>query len=141
VARLSSADRDEQVRLGLRPLAPDERPPPLAIASIVAALLGVANIVLFAAGGDTVGGGSGLLVVYCVVAFALAVGMWHKVYQAVLAFEFVLAILIVFFSLFVLTASTVWDLLISAAVIVPSGWLFWKLVRILARLQAPPEAH
>jgi hypothetical protein len=28
---------------------------------------------------------------------------------------------------------------LSVAVIAPAGWLFWKLVRVLARLQVPPE--
>ena len=31
------------------------------------------------------------------------------------------------------------DGLTLVAVILPAGWLFWKLVRVLARLQVPPQ--
>jgi hypothetical protein len=41
--------------------------------------------------------------------------------------------------LFLLRASSLLDLLICFVLIVPTGWLFWKLVRILARLQTPVE--
>jgi hypothetical protein len=36
-----------------------------------------------------------------------------------------------------LRASSVGDVALSFGVIVPAGWLFWRLVRVLARLQVP----
>jgi hypothetical protein len=69
--------------------------------------------------------------------FAAAYGMWTKRYLAVLLFQVLLAILVVFFFLFLLRASDLGDVAISLAVMLPAGALFWKLVRVLARLQIP----
>jgi len=67
---------------------------------------------------------------------ALAVGMYRGRYWAVLGFEALLAFQIVVTSLALVVAST----LLAAAVCVVSiglgGWLFWKLVRVMSRLQA-----
>jgi hypothetical protein len=52
--------------------------------------------------------------------------------------EAVLAILIVIMSVLLFKASTGGTLLILLAVIVPSGVLFWKLVKAMARIQMPP---
>ena len=65
--------------------------------------------------------------------------MWTKRYLAVLLFQILLGVLVVFFFLFLLRASSVGDVALSLGVIVPAGWLFWKLVRVLARLQVPPR--
>jgi hypothetical protein len=56
----------------------------------------------------------------------------------VLLFQVLLAILVIFFFLFLLRASSLGDVALSLGIIVPAGWLFWKLVRVLARLQVPP---
>jgi hypothetical protein len=85
-------------------------------------------------------GGAGTLIVYCGLMFAAAYGMWTKRYLAVLLFQILLAVLVVFFFLFLLRASSLGDVALSLAVIVPAGWLFWKLVRVLARLQVPPPS-
>jgi thiamine-phosphate pyrophosphorylase len=140
--RKSSDERNQEVRAGLEPIAPGERPLPLVIAAAAAILLGVVNLVLAAAGAHAAGG-AGTLVVYCALMFAAAWGMWTKRYMAVLLFQILLAILVIFFFLFLLRASSVTDVALSLAVIVPCGWLFWKLVRVLARLQTPraPVAH
>ncbi|HWI71824.1 MAG TPA: thiamine phosphate synthase, partial [Baekduia sp.] len=136
-ARRSSAERTAEIQATLEPIAPGDRPAPLVVAVVAAILLGLVNLVL-AATGHSGRGGAGTLVVYCALMFAAAYGMWTKRYLAVLLFQILLAILVVFFFLFLLRASSVGDVLLSAAVIVPSGWLFWKLVRVLARLQIPP---
>jgi thiamine-phosphate pyrophosphorylase len=141
--RKSSEERNVEIRSGLAPLGPDERPWPLVVATVVAVLLGVVNLVLAATGGGSTSG-AGTLVVYCALIFGAAWGMWTKRYMAVLLFQILLAILVIFFFLLLLRASSVTDVLLSLAVILPSGWLFWKLVRVLARLQAPvapPSDH
>jgi thiamine-phosphate pyrophosphorylase len=136
--RPSSEERNAEIQSTLEPIAPDERPAPLRVAVAAAVLLGIVNLVL-AATGHSGKGGAGTLIVYCALMFAAAIGMWTKRYLAVLLFQILLAVLVVFFFLFLLRASSVGDVLLSAAVIVPSGWLFWKLVRVLARLQIPPS--
>jgi hypothetical protein len=137
--RRSSAERDEELRARLTPYAPDERPWPLVAGAIVAALLGLANLVAYVAG-DTVNGkrpaASGIIV-FCALMFLAAWGMWTKRYWAVLGFQALLAIIAIVFFLFLLRASTILDVVIALALIVPSGTLFWKLVRVLARLQTP----
>jgi thiamine-phosphate pyrophosphorylase len=134
--RKSSEERNVELRAALEPIAPGERPTPLVVAVATALLLGTVNLVL-AATGHSGRGGAGTLLVYCALMFAAAWGMWTKRYIAVLLFQILLAILVVFFFLFLLRASSVGDVALSVAVIVGAGWLFWKLVRVLARLQVP----
>jgi thiamine-phosphate pyrophosphorylase len=136
--RKSSEERTREIQATLEPLAPGERPAPLRVAVAAAVALGLVNLVL-AVTGHSGRGGAATLLIYCALMFAAAWGMWTKRYLAVLLFQVLLAILVVFFFLFLLRASDAGDVLLSAAVIVPSGWLFWKLVRVLARLQVPPE--
>jgi thiamine-phosphate pyrophosphorylase len=136
--RKSSAERAREIQATLEPLAPGERPTPLLVAVVTAVALGIVNLVL-AATGHSGKGGAGTLIVYCALMFAAAWGMWAKRYVAVLLFQILLAILVVFFFLFLMRASSVGDVALSLGVIVPAGWLFWKLVRVLARLQVPPE--
>jgi thiamine-phosphate pyrophosphorylase len=134
--RQSSEERTREIQSTLEPIPAGERPTPLVVAVIAAVCLGIVNLVLAATGHSGKGGG-GTLVVYCALMFAAAAGMWTKRYVAVLLFQILLAVLVVFFFLFLLRASSIGDVALSLAVIVPSGWLFWKLVRVLARLQIP----
>ena len=41
------------------------------------------------------------------------------------------------FALSLLVASNVLAVVVSVAFAVSAGWLFWKLIRVMARLQAP----
>jgi hypothetical protein len=134
--RKSAAERNEEIRAGLEPIGPDERPLPLVIATAVAVALGLVNIVLLIAGQN---GQPAQLIVYCALILGAAYGMWTKRYLAVLAFQVLLAIAVVFGFLFLLRASSVLDVLICFMLTVPTGWLFWKLVRVLARLQTPVD--
>ncbi|HEU4976258.1 MAG TPA: hypothetical protein VFT50_14285 [Baekduia sp.] len=135
-ARKSSEERNAEVRAHLRPLDPGERPAALVVAVVLALALAAVNVVLLAAGQ---GGRPEGLVVYCALMLLIASGMWTRRYAAVLAFECLLAIAVTFGFLFLLRASSPLDLLICFVLIVPTGWLFWKLIRVLARLQAPPR--
>ena len=134
MARPSSEERNAEVREALRPLAPGERPLPLVVATALALTLAVVNVGLLIAGQ---GGRPGPLLVYCVLMLGAAYGMWTRRYGAVLAFQCLLAIAVAMGFLFLLRASTVTDLLICFMLIVPTGWLFWKLIRVLARIQTP----
>ncbi len=66
----------------------------------------------------------------------LAGGMWLRRYLAVLAFEALLALAVLVFSLFLVEASNVEAVVLCVAVIGASGWLFWKLVRVMGRIAA-----
>jgi hypothetical protein len=133
-----SEQRNERARAALAPLAENERPTALLVAVAVAALLAVG----VAAGaltvhdlrrhGGSVPGGVFLALVFA----ALAVGMYQRRYWAVLGFEGLLAFQILVTSLALVIASTIPAAAFCMVSIGLSGWLFWKLVRVMGRIQA-----
>jgi hypothetical protein len=66
----------------------------------------------------------------------LAVGMYRRRYWAVLGFEALLAFQVLVTSLALVVADTVKAALLCLLGIVGGGWLLWKLVRVMARIQA-----
>jgi hypothetical protein len=137
-ARPRPSQRDDAARAALAPLAPGERPPALIVAVALATSLGLGNAIAYAAGA-TIGGkhpGAGVLAFTGLMAL-LAIGMWTKRYLAVLAFEALLALIVLFFSLFLVEAGDVLALVVCVFIIASAGWLFWKLVRVMGRLAAP----
>lgn len=137
--RLRGEAANEAAREQLSQLQPGERPPALIAASAVAVALGTANVVLLAVGAD-VGGqdpSAGGAVIFAALMFAAAVGMWQLRYWAVLGFQALLAITILIAALSLAVASNVVAVVLCLVIIVPGGWLFWKLVRVMARIQMP----
>ena len=67
-------------------------------------------------------------------------GMLALQYWAVLGFQTILGIQIVFFSLYLIGVQKLWQAIIPLVAIGLLGWLFWKLIRAMARLQMP-ERH
>jgi hypothetical protein len=132
-------ERDEALRASLQPLAPGERPRAVTVAAILAALLGAANVVLLAAGWEIEGGGQSVagVLIFAGLMFAAAIGMWHCRYWAVLGFEALLGIAIVYASLALLVASNVAAVLRCLAIVAVAGPLFWFLIRAMARIQLP----
>jgi uncharacterized membrane-anchored protein len=63
--------------------------------------------------------------------------MWRLWYGAVLGFMALLAIIATIFALLLIEASNVLGLLVALAVIAVAGYLFFKLVRVLSRIQLP----
>jgi hypothetical protein len=130
--------REEHAQASLTPLEPDERPPALLVAVAVAALLALAVIVgaltihsLSHHGGSLAGG----VFLACVLAL-LALGMYRRRYWAVLGFEALLTFQILVTSLALVVASTLLAAGLCLVSIVLAGWLFWKLVRVMGRIQA-----
>jgi uncharacterized membrane protein (DUF2068 family) len=72
---------------------------------------------------------------YSILMGIAAFGMWRVRYWAVVGMEAVLGIVMLIFSVLLLTASNVATVVISVAVIVLAGALFWFLVRAMARIQ------
>ena len=134
-----SEARDAAVRAQLRPLADDERPPALLIAIVVCVLLGVGNLVAYAAGLEIDGERPALfgIALLSFLLLAAAVGMWGKRYWAVLGFQALLGITVVLAALALLVSGNVAAVAVSLAIVGLGGWLFWKLVRIMARIQMP----
>jgi hypothetical protein len=131
--------RNEEIRQSLEPLAPGERPAAVTIAVVVCVVLLVANVGLWLAGVEVSGRepNAGSVVLQGVVLLVAAVGMWRAKYWAVLGFQALLGLSILLAALALLVASGVGEALFCLAIIGLGGWLFWKLIRALARLQMP----
>lgn len=134
-----SAQKNEAVRRSLEPLAPGERPGPVTVAAVVAAAGGLVNLGLYVAGVEVDGRrpAAGGTIVFSLLMFAMAVGMWQAKYWAVLGFEALLTLVLIVAFLVLLTATSVLKALAVVAILVGGGWLFWKLIRSMARLQMP----
>ena len=63
--------------------------------------------------------------------------MWKAKYWAVIGFQALLGITLVIAGLSLPLASNLLAVVLCLSVLVFGGWLFWKLVRALARLQMP----
>ena len=131
-------EKDEAVRAALVPLAPGERPWPITVSAVLAALFGAANIVFLLTGWEVDGETpvvSGL--VFAAIMFAAAIGMWHLKYWAVLGWEVLLGVTFIGAMLSLLRASNVQGVLLALAVMALTGPLFWFLIRQMARIQMP----
>jgi hypothetical protein len=130
--------RNAAVRATLLPYAAGERPAPVRVAAAVALVLALANLVLMATGykvhgQNALAGG----LIFAALMLAAGIGMLQMRYWAVVGFEAVLGIAIVVFALFLVRASNILAVLLCLAVVGFGGWLFWKLVRVMSRMQAP----
>jgi hypothetical protein len=77
------------------------------------------------------------VILFAALMAGAAWGMWHRRYWAVLGFEALLGITVAIAALSLLVASNLAAVALCVVIIGLGGWLFWKLVRVMARLQAP----
>lgn len=135
---LARRERDLRARASLQPLGPRERPVALRVAVAVAIALAlgicasVATVHDLARHGGSLPGGLFLAGVLLLLAW----GMWERRYWAVLAFEALLAFQIIVTSLALIVAETLLAAGLCALSVGLAGWLFWKLVRVMGRIQA-----
>jgi hypothetical protein len=129
---------EERLRAALVPLADGERPAALRVAIAVAALLAVGVIVGALTVGDLSRHGGSLpgAVFLAGILALLAGGMFNGRYWAVLGFEALLAFQILVTSLALVVAETIIAAAGCLVAILLAGWLFWKLVRVMGRIQA-----
>ena len=134
-----SRARDEAVRAELQPLPAGERPAAVTIAAVVAVLLAVAVVIGAATSEDLAdkGGSFGGAALIAGLLLLAAYGMWRARYWAVLGFEAFLGFQILTTALALVVVSKWWAAVLCVVVIGLSGWLFWKLIRAMARLQMP----
>jgi hypothetical protein len=136
--------RNAEARAALTPLAPEEWPRPLVAAIVIALLLAVVVMVGAASVHDLSRHGGSLpgAIFLAGVLVLLAGGMYRHRYWAVLGFEALLAFQVLVASLALVVASTVTAAGVCVLSIGLGGWLFWKLVRVMGRIQAgerPPQ--
>jgi hypothetical protein len=133
----------EEVRATLVPLAAGERPGALKVAIAVALLVAVAigvsalSIADLKRHGGSVPGALFLIFIL----LALARGMYERRYWAVLGFEGLLAFQIIVTSLALVVAETLVAAFLCLASVALGGWLFWKLIRVMGRIQAGEAGH
>jgi hypothetical protein len=135
--RPERGQREELLRAELEPLGDGERPPALLVAIAVCVLLalgvivGAATVHDLSRRGGSLPGGAFLAIVLLLLAF----GMYQRRYWAVLGFEALLAFQIIVTSLALVVASTIVAATICVVSLGLGGWLFWKLVRVMGRIQ------
>jgi hypothetical protein len=129
-----SRERAEATRAALRPLGPDERPLGLKLAVALAVVIALANFVIVAAeGGRDAPGG----IAFATIMLLAAGGMWQRRYLALIAFEGLLAVSIVYAALSLAFVSNLRAVLLAALIIVVCTPIFWLLIRVMARLRVP----
>lgn len=79
----------------------------------------------------------GGVILFSVLMLVCAWGMWQLRYWAVLGFQAILAIVVLIFSLLLIRASNVLGVVVAIVIVGGGGFLFFKLVRILSRIQMP----
>ena len=138
-----SRERDEAVRASLSPLAPGERPLAVTIAAVVAVALAIGNVAFWAAGWNVTGKDPqpGGVLLFCAILLLAAYGMWRVKYWAVLGFQVLLGITLVYAGLSLLVVSNAWAAVLSLAILAAAGVLFWFLIRAMARIQMPDRAR
>jgi hypothetical protein len=125
-----------------QPLRPGERPRTLLVSIAVCVVLAVAILLgAFTIRDLSRHGGSVPGAIFLAGVFSsLALGMYRVRYWAVVGFEALLAFQVIVTSLALVVASTITAALICVASISLAGTLFWKLVRVIARVQATEHA-
>ena len=130
--------REPEIRPPLIPLAREERPLGITLAAGFALAIALANLIAALAGAGS--GSPALGLAFAAMMLLAATGLWLHNLFAVIAFEVLLGIGIVYAALSLLFASSFAGLLIAVAVIAVCTPIFWLLVRVIARLIAvPPE--
>jgi hypothetical protein len=134
-----SEQKNAEARAKLVPLAPGERPLAVTIGAVITAIAATVNFVLYLGGQEIQGGRPALagMIGFTGLMYAMAFGLWKARYWAVLGLMALLGIIVVFFSLFALRAENAKSVLFVLAIIIPSGTLFWFLIRAMARIQMP----
>lgn len=138
-----SEARNEVVRATLEPFAPGERPWPVTVCAILAVTVGGYNLVSFLVGANLaiVGSrpGAAGIILFAIVMFGFALGLWRMRYWAVLGFEALLVILLLIAAMLLITVSNLAGLAVCLGGLIFGGLLFYKLVRALGRMQVPAK--
>jgi hypothetical protein len=141
VKRRSSEERNAAVRATLTPVEPGERPWPTLVSALIALALVITNLVLvilnvsFRAGPQRVSTGQEIL--YLIVMSMCAYGLWRNRYWAVLGFMVLLLLTVLTATLALVRVTNIGGAAFAIALIAGGGFLFYKLVRVLSRIQMP----
>ena len=135
--RPRGAEADEIARANLKPLAPGERPGAVTAAAIVATAAVPLNILAAPLAERTTAAEWRFTILQSIILAVAAYGLWKTRYWAVLGMMVLLALTCVIGFGTVLLARNVPQALLGIVLTGLAGFLFWKLVRALARIQMP----
>jgi hypothetical protein len=109
------------------------------IGAVAALLLAVGNLVVFLAGVEVAGSRPTpvYFALYEIVMLVMVYGLWRARYWAVLGLQALLGLTILIAAVSAMFAADVVTILVILAIILPSGALFYFLVKALARIQMP----
>ena len=125
------------MRATLKPLESGERPWPLLVSALVALTLVIANLVLVIGDIKIKGTQAGAEIAYVVVMAMCTYGLWRARYWAVLGFMVLLLLTILQFAVLLIRASNAVGLAFAVVIVGGGGFLFFKLVRVMSRIQLP----
>jgi hypothetical protein len=135
-------ERNAEARAKLEPLEEGERPGAVTVAAVTSTLLAVAisvQAVLSIAGvdaGDTTTRPVPLLL-FAVVLWAMAVGLWRARYWAVLGFQTVLVLMMLASAFGLVLVSSVLQAVGTTLLLLGSAALFYFMIRAMAQIQMP----
>jgi hypothetical protein len=139
--RTRSEARNAAARATLTPYAEGERPWPIKVSAIVAVLFGGFNLVSFLLGTklgvDGQKPGTAGVLLFALVMFVCAGGMWRMRYWAVLGFQALLVLVLLTFAVLLIKVSNLAGLAVCAFGLSVGGLLFYKLVKAMGRMQVP----
>ena len=111
----------------------------MTVSAALALAAGAGNLIAYAAGAKIAGkhpAPSGIIA-FALVMIVCAIGLWRLKYWALLGFMALLAIIATLFALLLTEASNALGFIVPPVIIAGAGFLFWKLVRVLSRVQMP----
>jgi hypothetical protein len=136
-----SEARNAAVRATLTPYAEGERPWAIKISAAVAAIFGGYNLISFLLGEklrvDGQKPGTAGILLFALVMFTCAAGMWRMRYWAVLGFQALLVLVLLFLSILLIKVSNLAGLAVCLIGLSVGGVLFYKLVKAMGRMQVP----
>jgi cation transport ATPase len=131
--------KNQAAREALEPLEEDERPRVVTVGAVISAIVCASILIGYAAGVEIEGEAPNVLqVIAPAVIFAvMAWGMWKARYWAVLGFQTVLLLALIWASLSLVLASEWTQAIGNVAVIAGAGVLFFLNIKAMARIQMP----
>jgi len=141
--------KNQAAREALEPLAPDERPGIVTVAAVISAALLVGTLVTYLAGVEvgefddfgTKTGEAKPNIVYTIasslVLGLMTYGLWKARYWAVMGFQTILILIIVVTILALVQATEILRALALFAFLVGASFLFYRMVKAMARIQMP----
>lgn len=134
--------KNRAARDTLEPLEAGDRPTVTTVGAVVSGLVCLSILVGYAAGVEVDGSRPNVaqVIVPAVLFGVMAWGMWGARYWAVLGFQTVLLLVLIWASLSLVTASEWTQAIGNVALIAGAGVLFYLQVKAMARIQMP-ERH